>query len=71
MRGANRRTTSSPPKAAGQSLTRGPEPTSHTPWVSASECEEGESPWRSKPPPAVVRLFTSAETNIPVSNTGG
>jgi hypothetical protein len=43
---------------------------SHTPWASASECEEGESPRRSKPPPAVVRLFTSAETNSPVSDTG-
>jgi hypothetical protein len=26
---------------------------------------------RSKPPPAVVRLFTSVETNSPVSDTGG
>jgi hypothetical protein len=25
---------------------------------------------RSKPPPAVVRLFTSTETNVPVSGTG-
>jgi hypothetical protein len=69
-RGANRRASSSPPKAAGQPLTRGARPTSHTPWVSASECEEGELLRRSKPPPAVVRLFTSAETNSPVSDTG-
>jgi hypothetical protein len=69
-RGANRHVSSSPPKAAGQPLTRGPRPTSHSPWVSASECEEGESPRRSKPPPAVVRIFTSTETNSPVSDTG-
>jgi hypothetical protein len=67
---ANRRVSSSPPKAAGQPLTRGPRPTSHTPWVSAFEYKEGESPRRSKPSPAVVRLFTSAETNSPVSDTG-
>jgi hypothetical protein len=69
-RGANRRASSSPPKAVDQPLTRGPGPTSHTPWASASECEEGESSRRSKPPPAVVRLFTSAETNSPVSDMG-
>jgi hypothetical protein len=69
-RGANRRASLSPPKAAGQPLTRGPGPMSHSPWVSASVCKEGKSPWRSKPPPAVVRLFTSTETNSPVSDTG-
>jgi hypothetical protein len=100
-----------------QPLTRGPGPTSHTPWASGSVCREGEPPreehatacgnaplhlrrkqwpslWRggpgprvillgrrppcaekanrrvrSTPPSAVVRLFTSAETNSPVSNT--
>jgi hypothetical protein len=69
-RGVNHRASSSPPKVAGQPLTRGPGPMSHTPWVSASECEEGESPRRGKPPPVVVRLFTFAETNNPVSDTG-
>jgi hypothetical protein len=69
-RGANHRASSSPPKAAGQPLTRGPGSTSHTPWVSASECEEDESPWRSMLPPTVVRLLTSAETSGPVSDTG-
>jgi hypothetical protein len=98
-----------------QPLARGPGPTSHTPWVSVSVCEEGEPPceertavplhprrkqrtnlWhggpgprvillgrrspsakkanhhvRSKPPPVVVRLYTSTKTNSPVSDTGG
>jgi hypothetical protein len=69
-RGVNHRASSSLPKAADQPLTRGPGPTSHTPWASASECEEGESPRRSKQPPAVVRLLTSTKTNNLVSNTG-
>jgi hypothetical protein len=42
--GANRRASSSPPKAADQPLTRGLGPMSHTPWASVSECEEGEPP---------------------------
>jgi hypothetical protein len=43
-RGANHRAYSSPPNAAAQPLTRGPRPTSHIPWASVSECEEGEPP---------------------------
>jgi hypothetical protein len=46
-------------------MTRGPGPTSHSAGVRVSECEEGE------PPPAVVRLFISADTNDLVSNAGG
>jgi hypothetical protein len=48
MQGANRRASSSPPKAAAQPLTRGPEPTSHTLWVSVSVCEEGEPPRKER-----------------------
>jgi hypothetical protein len=35
---------SSPPKTTGQSLTQGPGPTSHTPWVLVPECREVEPP---------------------------
>jgi hypothetical protein len=45
-------------------MTRGPGSTSHTAGVLVSECREGE------PPPAVVRLFISAENNGPVYDTG-
>jgi hypothetical protein len=51
-------------------MTRGPGPTSHTSGVLVSECEEGEPPCRSEPPPAVARLFISAENNGPVYDTG-
>jgi hypothetical protein len=42
--GANRRVSSSPLKAAVLPLTRGPGPTSHSPWASVSVCEEGGPP---------------------------
>jgi hypothetical protein len=55
MRGANRRASSSPPKPTAQSLTRGPRPTSHTPWAPVPGCREGE------PPLALCRLGAAAE----------
>jgi hypothetical protein len=70
----------SPPNAAAQPLTRGPRPTSHTPWASASVCGEGELPREEHATvcgSAPLRLrrkqrpnpFTS-ETNYPVPDMG-
>jgi hypothetical protein len=47
-----------------QPLTRGPGPTSHTPWASVSKCEEGEPPRgvtrhaSSSPPEATAQPLT-------------
>jgi hypothetical protein len=44
MRGANRRASSSPPKAVVQPLARGPGPMSHPPWAPVPGCREVEPP---------------------------
>jgi hypothetical protein len=70
MRGANRHASSSPSKAADQPLTRGPGPTSQLLRRRSPSAKKANRHERSKPPPAILRLFTSSETNSPVSDTG-
>jgi hypothetical protein len=61
--GANRHASSSPLKAADQPLARGPGPTSHTPWASVSECEEGEPP-REERTAAPLHLRRKQQTSL-------
>jgi hypothetical protein len=46
-------------KTTAQSLTRGPRPMSHTPWVSVPGCREGE-------PPRVPKKRTAARGSAPL-----
>jgi hypothetical protein len=55
---------------ATQPMTRGAGSTSHIAGVLSPSAKKANRHARSEPPPAVARLFISAENNGPVYDTG-